>query len=73
MTVDTETVDAKLARLRALARDPERVAMKRSHGWPTSAAGIIRLRQEIETLRAALREAVALVEAFRPPGGRDAS
>lgn len=69
----SETVDAKLARLRALAADPERAPMKRSQGWPSSAAGIIRLRTEIETLRMGLREALAIADAFRQPEGPDAS
>lgn len=69
----SETVDAKLTRLRALAADPAREPMKRGQGYPTTAAGIIRLRTEIEVLRAGLREAVALAETFRPEEARDAS
>lgn len=52
-----------LGRLRALAREPERTAMPRTAGqWPTMAAHNIQREQEIATLRAALAEAVAIID-----------
>jgi hypothetical protein len=60
-----ETFDAKLTRLKALAVEPARKPMSRSIRWPTMAAKHIANEQEIVTLRAGLREAVALLEALR--------
>ena len=55
--------EGQMRRLKALCDEPVREAMPRSQQFPTMAAGFIRQKQEVETLRAALREAVAIIEA----------
>jgi hypothetical protein len=52
-----------MRRLKALCDEPVREAMGRSQQFPTMAAGFMRQKHEVETLRAALREAVAIIEA----------
>ena len=60
MNVDQNQLD----RLRRLCDEPERTAMRRSNQFPTVASGVIPMKQEIASLRAGLREALGLVEAF---------
>ena len=55
--------EQQMRRLKALCDEPVREAMGRSQQFPTMAAGFMRQKQEVETLRAALREAVAMLEA----------
>lgn len=55
--------DGRLRRLKALCEEPVRQPMSRSQQFPTMAAGFMKQKHEVETLRAALREAVAMLEA----------
>lgn len=58
MTVDEE----QLRRLRALALEPQRLPLGRNRPWPSSHGKFIDQAREIHTLRAALREALAIIE-----------
>lgn len=60
MNVDPNQLD----RLRRLCDEPERTAMSRSSQFPTVASSVIPLHQEINAVRAGLREALGLIEAF---------
>ena len=53
---------ADLERLRALALEPIRSPMSRTHQFPTMAAEHVANKQEIITLRTALREALAIID-----------
>lgn len=57
---------ATLTRLRRLAEEPSREAMSRSEQFPSMAAQHLRSKEYERELRAGLREALALVETFKP-------
>jgi hypothetical protein len=58
MIVKKETLD----RLREMATSPDRVAMNRRQMIPTPGAKLIDTEQDLERTRAALREALAIID-----------
>ena len=51
-----------LARLRLLAQEPSREAMKRTQGLPSLTDKVVAQRAEIDALRRGLNEAIAEIE-----------
>ena len=55
---------AQMRRLRTLAAEPQRGTMPRTRPWPSTDGRFIDQKLEIQELRKALREAIALIDVF---------
>jgi hypothetical protein len=56
--MNKQTID----RLRRIAETPERTAMNRNTTWPTTHGRVQQVELELERVRAALREALAIID-----------